>query len=115
MSHDKVLFDYNPVTQRKVEMEQKDGKLIVHETVNPALIKAHLEMNKREYNAIAHKQYKSELRKSKFWRAASIPNIVVEQWKREGIDVFNEDHWPKVQAKLNSEEYKFLRTSPGKI
>ena len=116
MIHDKLLFDYNPVTQRKVEVEQKDGNLIVHETVNPALIKAHLEMNKREYNAVAHKSYKSELRKSKFWRAASIPNIIVEKWKREeGIDVFNEEHWPKVQAKLNSDEFLFLRTSPGKI
>lgn len=116
MAHDKVVFDYNPVTQRKVEVEQKDGLLIVHETVNPALIKAHLEMNKKEYNAVAHKQYKSGLRKAKFWRAASIPNIICERWKREeGIDVFNEEDWPKVQAKLNSEEYKFLRTSPGKI
>jgi hypothetical protein len=50
------------------------------------------------------------------WRAASIPNIIVEKWKKEeGIDIFNNDDWPKIKAKLNSEEFKFLRTSPGKI
>jgi hypothetical protein len=35
--------------------------------------------------------------------------------KEEGIDIFKEEDWPRVQAKLNSEEFKFLRTSPGKI
>ena len=113
---DKYLLSYNPATQRKVEIEEKDGLMIVHETVNPALLKAHLEMNKKEYNAISHKGYKHALGKKNMWRAASIPNIIVEKWlKEEGIDVMKEEHWPRVMAKLNSEEYKYLRTSPGKI
>lgn len=113
---ERFLFDYNPVTQRKVEMEEKDGKLVVHESIPRELLDRHLEMNKREYNAIQHKTYKSDLRKKNMWRAASIPNIIVEKWlKEEGIDIFDENDWDKVRAKLNSEEYKFLRTSPGKI
>jgi hypothetical protein len=114
--HDKMLLDYDPVTQRKVEVEQKDGKLLVHESIPKGLLDAYIERNKKEYNAVSHKGYKNALKKAKFWRAASIPNIICEKWlKEEGIDIFNEEDWPKIQAKLNSEEYKFLRTSPGKI
>lgn len=115
-SHDKILLKYDPVTQRKVEFEQKDGLLIVKETVNPALIKKHLEMNKQEYNMISHKGYRNALRQKNMWRAASIPNIIIEKWKKEeNLDIFNNDDWPKIRAKLNSEEFKFLRTSPGKV
>jgi len=114
--HDKYLFSYDPVTQRKVTFEAKDGLLIVHEEVNPALIKKHLEMNKQEYNAISHKGYKNALRQKNMWRAASIPNVIVERWKKEeNLDIFKDEDWPKIRAKLNSEEFKFLRTSPGKI
>jgi len=116
MVHGRVLFDYNPVTQKKVEVEQVDGKLLIHESIPQSLLNAYLEKNKKEYNAIPHKQYKSALRESKFWKAADIPNVIVEKWKKEeGIDLFNDEHWPKVQAKLNSTEFVFLRTSPGKI
>ena len=114
--HDKYLFSYNPEQQRTVTFEAKDGLLIVKETVNPELVKKHLDLNQQEYNAISHKGYKHALGKKNVWRAASIPNIIVEKWKKEeGIDIFNDDDWPKIRAKLNSEEYKFLRTSPGKI
>lgn len=114
--HGRELVSYNKDTQRTVSWEQKDGLLIVHEQVNPALVQAHLEMNKREYQSIPQKQYKSALAKKNVWRAASIPNIIIEKWKKEeGLDIFNDDHWPRIRAKLNSEEFKFLRTSPGKI
>lgn len=51
--------------------------------------------------------------KEKFFRrAALIPNILIEKWKNEeGIDVFNDDHWPAVRRKLNSNEYRHLRTA----
>jgi len=49
-------------------------------------------------------------------RAASIPLIVAEKWRNEeGIDVFNPDHWPAVKRKLNSSDYAYLRTAPGKL
>jgi hypothetical protein len=42
--------------------------------------------------------------------------IIIEKWKvEEGIDVFNPDHINRVRAKLNSNEYKYLRTSSGRI
>jgi hypothetical protein len=54
---------------------------------------------------------------SREWRrAASIPLIIVEKWKtEEGIDVLNPDHQEAVRRKLNSSEYAFLRTAPGRL
>jgi hypothetical protein len=48
-------------------------------------------------------------------RVASIPNIVVHQWQQEGIDIFDRNDWPKVRARLNSREWSFLRTAPGRV
>ncbi len=49
-------------------------------------------------------------------RVATIPNIIAEKWLiEEGIDVHNRDHWPAVKRKLNSNEWRYLRTAPGTI
>ena len=49
-------------------------------------------------------------------RAASIPMAIIEKWRNEhGIDVFNPDHMPAVRRLLNSNEYAFLRTAPGRL
>ena len=49
-------------------------------------------------------------------RAASIPDILVLKWRNEeGIDVFDPNHWPAVKRKLNSSEYRWLRTAPGTL
>jgi hypothetical protein len=54
---------------------------------------------------------------SREWRrAASIPLALVEKWKNElGVDVFNQDHMPKVRELLDSSEYRYLRTAPGTL
>jgi hypothetical protein len=46
---------------------------------------------------------------------ASIPNVVVEQWLKAGINVFDNNDWPKVLRLLDMPQYKYLRTSPGKL
>lgn len=48
-------------------------------------------------------------------RAASIPLVVIEQWKREGIDIFDPNCRDAVRRKLNSSEYLWLRTAPGRL
>lgn len=49
-------------------------------------------------------------------RAATIPDVIILKWRNEeGIDVFDPDHWPAVKRKLNSSEYRWLRTAPGTI
>lgn len=41
---------------------------------------------------------------------ADIPNVIIEQWLKEGIDIFNPEHAKAVRAKLNG-DYKYLRSS----
>jgi hypothetical protein len=54
---------------------------------------------------------------SREWRrAASIPLALVEKWKNElGVDIFNPDHLPAIRRLLNSNEYLYLRTAPGRL
>lgn len=110
-----AILSFDPETKRTVEVTEVEDKMVVRQTVPHSEIKKYLERNKTEQNAIPQKQYKSTLRKKNMWKVASIPNIVVEQWKKQGIDIFRDEDWPKVQAKLNDPDYKWLRTSPGKI
>ena len=49
-------------------------------------------------------------------RAASIPNIVILKWKTDhGVDIHDPQHWQAVKRLLNSSEYAYLRTAPGKL
>lgn len=51
-----------------------------------------------------------------FRRAASIPDVVILQWKKQyGVDIHNPDHWPAVKKLLNSSEWQWLRTAPGRL
>jgi len=40
---------------------------------------------------------------------------VVEQWLKEGIDIFNPAHEEAVKRKLNDSDNLFLRTAPGRL
>ena len=74
-------------------------------------VEANLEINKALYSLNDGYSPSRELR-----RAASIPMSIVEKWKNElGIDVFNPDHLPAVRQLLNSSEYLYLRTAPGRL
>jgi hypothetical protein len=89
-------------------VEDSDGSLIVHrgEDVEPVL-----ELNKALATSGDGYTPSRELR-----RAASIPFAIIEKWKNElGIDVFNPDHIGAVRRLLNSSEYAFLRTAPGRL
>ena len=84
------------------------GDLTVHrgEDVEPIL-----EANKALFNSGDGYSPSREWR-----RAASIPLAIVEKWKNElGVDVFNPDHKDGVKRLLNSNEYAFLRTAPGRL
>lgn len=84
------------------------GSLTVHRTADVEPI---LESNKALASLNDGYTPSRELR-----RAASIPFAIVEKWKNElGVDVFNPDHRPAVKRLLNSREYLFLRTAPGRL
>jgi len=48
-------------------------------------------------------------------RVASIPMTVVEQWMKEGINIFDKNDAQAVRRKLNSADYRYLRTAPGVV
>jgi hypothetical protein len=53
---------------------------------------------------------------SREWkRAASVPNIIIEQWMKKGINAYKYEDTPKILAMLDSPEYRFLRTAPGRL
>lgn len=95
----------------RTEITAKDGKVVVCRTQD---VEPYIEQNKRELaEAPTWRPYaNTNLRK-----VASIPNVVVEQWMREGLNIFDPspETQRKIAAKLNSNEYQYLRTYPGRV
>lgn len=49
-------------------------------------------------------------------KVAEIPLVVAEMWRNNyGVDVFNRDHKDAVRRLLNSSEWSYLRTAPGRL
>lgn len=90
----------------KERWKREQGKIVIcrEQDVEP-----YLEANKRRRNAFQAKRGVS------MRLVADIPNVVVEQWLKLGVNVFDKNDNKKVQQLLNSNEYAYLRTSPGKI
>lgn len=69
-----------------------------------------LENNKAQRN---HNDGYSQTRE--FRRVAHIPTIVIEMWKKEGIDIYNPDHITEVARRLNDPDWGLLRTADGNL
>lgn len=89
----------------KTHTKREQGMLVVNRIQD---VEPYLEANKRRANDF------SRDRKSNLRLVAEIPNIVIEQWLKRGVNVYDRNDAKKVQQLLNSNEYKWLRTSPGK-
>jgi hypothetical protein len=85
--------------------KREQGKIVICRAQDFA---GYLDQNRREKAAFQRK------RNSNMRKVAEIPLIVVEQWLKMGINVFDKNDNRKVQQLLNSNEYEGLRTSPGK-
>lgn len=71
-----------------------------------------LDWNKKSQNA-GHNGY-TPSRDMK--HIAEIPLIVAELWLNTlGVDVFNKDHAPAVKRLLNDPDWRYLRTSGGRV
>lgn len=70
-----------------------------------------LEQNKRLYNAAPDK-FGGDL-----VEVADIPMVVVEQWMKEGLNIFKSDPETRkrVREKLNSPDFRLFRTRPGRV
>lgn len=96
------MSDFDDV---KESWKLEQGKLVVCRTQD---VEPYLEANKR-----ARDNFKVQ-RGSRLRKVAEVPNVVAEQWMRMGVNIFDRNDAKKVQALLNSNEYAYLRTSPGK-
>jgi len=67
------------------------------------------EVNPEAYNA--HSDHKPTAWKGDWHHVASIPNVILEQWRRDGI--LNDQK--AFKAKLNDRDNLIFRTKPGKI
>jgi hypothetical protein len=96
----------------KTQMRVEQGKMVIKRTQDTT---GYLEQNRREFNeAPTWRPYAGPRAMRK---VASIPNIVVEQWMREGVNILDPspEMQKKVAEKLNSNEYAYLRTYPGRV
>lgn len=101
----KRLFDFDPETGIRIDFEDTGDGFRLHYSQDAEPI---LEENKKKQSA-GRDYYAHD---KEMWRVASIPILVQYKWLTEhGIDVMNQDHWPKVRQLLNSNEYRYLRTA----
>lgn len=91
-----------------------EGDKLVCERVQD--VEPYLDANKAAYNEVSS------------WRpfagadgrmVADIPNVIIEQWiRKHGFNIFNEqapDYQKRLRQLLNSNEYRFLRVTPGRL
>jgi hypothetical protein len=81
----------------------QDGKLVVQETQDVAPI------------IEANKALQGERQTGDFRRVASIPNVIIDQWAREGLHLSDKNAWPEIKRRLNSSDWRFLRTDSSRI
>lgn len=89
--------------QETMKIEQ--GQLIVCRSQD---VSKYLDRNRRECNDFQARRNTTRR------KVAEIPLIVVEKWLKMGVNIFDKNDNRKVQQLLNSNEYAYLRTSPGK-
>lgn len=102
-------------TDISTAIKAKDGKLYIKRTQD---VEGYLEQNQREYNSHSDwRPYGSGKKDKPLRKVAEIPNIVIEQWLREGVNIFDPDPamQKKWRRKLDDYTNKKLRTMPGKL
>ncbi len=111
MSREVIIPGGFGITERIVHDAQADELHVERvQDVEPIL-----EANKADFNSAPG--LGSQRFKKPMVHAARIPLIVIEQWMKEGINIFDPspEMKKKVRDKLNSAEYAYLRTTPGRI
>ena len=108
MAIQRIMNIPSEIGESNIWYDSDDDQMVVQhvQDTNPIL-----EQNKRDY--CTDQQWGSEVAN----RVASIPLSIVLQWKKEGLDIFDNspETQKKLMQKLNSNEYLFLRTRPGKL
>ena len=108
----KRLFSYDADTKTKTWfVDGEDNKFHLYTEQDCHDI---IEMNKAKQLDAGYAKRKSQ--EGDYWRVASIPNTIQLKWLNDdGINIYDKDHWPAVKKKLNSNEWKWLKTYDGSI
>jgi hypothetical protein len=72
-----------------------------------------LEANKAQFNQ--HSDAPRRFGSKTMHKVATIPNVVIEQWMKEGVNIFDRNHAEAVLRKINDPQYMYLRTRPGRL
>ena len=72
-----------------------------------------IDFNKRRANDT---DLKAKGIKDSWWHIARIPNGIAQRWyMEEGINIYDKRHWDRVRSKLNDPDWRYLRTSTGRV
>jgi len=97
----RVISDRNGI---KTTMEIKGDTFNISKSQE---IGGHLNFNKAKATEIGKRIYSDA-----YNHVASIPAILQVKWlQEEGLNIYNPDHAERLKRKLNSNEYRYLRTS----
>jgi hypothetical protein len=103
------------VSDITTQMKGQDGKLVVYREQD---VEPYLEANAKAYNdAPSWRPYASGTADRPMRHVASVPMVVIEQWMKEGVNVFDPspEMQKKIAAKLNDYTNRKLRTYPGRV
>lgn len=91
------------------KMEARNGKLVV---VRSQDVEAVLNHNKRMQADQVGGWRRNATRSRR--QVAEIPNIVIEQWLKEGFNFFTATE-NEIRRKLDHPDWSYLKTIPGKL
>lgn len=104
----KRIVDYDPFTGITTTFDY-DATSDMTYVGTSADITAYVEYGKELQK---HEQYSRDGIKKGWWHYCIFPPIIIEKWLREdGINVFDMNHQKKVYQKINSPEYRYLKTT----
>jgi len=90
--------------------DDADKKLVVQRIQD---IEPQLDVNRDEYNSYGdHKA--SRYKDTPLHKVATIPPGLVEQWMKEGFNVYTATD-QELRRRLNDPQYRKLRTMPGRL
>lgn len=102
------LFSYDPETKMSIyfDYDELTDTTSLEYVQDTAPI---LEINKTLSN---NPDYTNSGIKQEMWHYGSIPVGLQIKWLvEEGLDIYDDNAWPQIYAKLNSPEYRHLKTT----
>lgn len=97
----RVISDRNGI---KTTMEIDGDKTNISKSQD---VEALLDFNKAKSNEL-----RKDIHSDAYNHVASIPAILQVKWlQEEGLNIYNPTHAERLKRKLNSNEYRYLRTS----